>query len=105
MSKVGNPRLPTTDSIPEFRRYLSDYLREIQTQLNGISEGVAERVTNAATAAPTGTTQSYAVGDFVKNATPSELGSASSKYLITGWMCVTAGAPGTWKECRVLTGN
>lgn len=44
-------------------------------------------------------------GSFVWNNAPSELGSASSKYVILGWSCVTAGTPGTWLQSRALTGN
>lgn len=55
------------------------------------------------TAAPTVGT--YVVGDRVNNSAPSELGSASSKYTIRGWVCTVAGAPGTWLQDRGLTGN
>lgn len=80
---------------------LQKIVSEIEFQLNNLSSGVAIATNNLATSAPT--TGEYAVGDFVKNSTPSELGSASSKYIITGWMCTTS--PLTFKECRVLTGN
>ena len=73
----------------------------LETQINGISEGTMSASHSARTSAPT--TGEYAVGDFVKNSTPSELGAASSKYIITGWICTTS--PLTFKECRVLTGN
>ena len=57
----------------------------------------------SSTAAPT--TNTWAQGDFVLNITPSELGSAGSKYVILGWSCTVAGTPGTWLQCRTLTGN
>jgi hypothetical protein len=47
----------------------------------------------------------YAQGDFVRNSTPVEAGAATAKYVITGWICVAGGTPGTFKESRVLTGN
>ena len=78
-------------------------LNQITNQLNGISEGTAAYVTNAYTASPTSGT--YAVSDFVKNSVPSELGVAASKYVILGWICTVSGTPGTWLQCRVLTGN
>ena len=47
----------------------------------------------------------WAQGDVIRNATPAEAGSAGSKYVVTGWICTASGAPGTWLQCRVLTGN
>ena len=78
-------------------------LNQITNQLNGISEGTAAYVTNAYTTSPISGT--YAIGDFVKNSAPSETGAAASKYIILGWICTVAGTPGTWLQCRVLTGN
>lgn len=78
-------------------------LREFAAQINGISEGQIQAVTNKATAAPTA--GSYNQGDKIWNSAPEELGSGGSKYLILGWCNVAAGIPGTWKEMRVLTGN
>lgn len=54
-------------------------------------------------AAPSG--GSWAKGDRVFNSNPSELGSAASKYVISGWICTAAGSPGTWLQMRTLTGN
>jgi len=78
-------------------------LREHALQVNMLSEGRISAANNASTAAPT--TGAYARGDFVRNSAPSELGSASSKYVIYGWVCVASGTPGTWRQCRFLTGN
>ena len=64
--------------------------------------------TEYGTAAPTtapGAATNWYVGDRVVNTAPSELGSAASKYVITGWVCTVAGAPGTWLPTRTLTGN
>lgn len=77
----------------------------IITQLNNISGGIASAYNNTGTAAPTGTTTKYSVGDFVRNSAPSILGDSGSQYIINGWTCVTAGAPGTWVENRSLTGD
>lgn len=76
---------------------------EIVTQVNNLTEGMVSAVQNADTAAPTA--GNYNQGDFVRNKTPSELGSGGSKYVIMGWLCVTSGTPGTWVQCRALTGN
>ena len=78
-------------------------LNQITNQLNGISEGTAVYVTNAYTASPASGT--YGLGDFVKNSAPVEAGAAASKYVVLGWICTVAGTPGTWLQCRVLTGN
>ena len=76
---------------------------DIERQLTALSEGRLTATYNAYTSAPA--TGTWAVGDFIRNSAPSELGSASSKYVILGWVCTVAGTPGTWLQCRVLTGN
>ena len=103
-------RVNTNQNVPQvpselqgFRFWIDRQIKDVATQLNGISEGKASAVTNAATAAPT--TGTYAAGDFVKNSAPSELGGGGSKYVILGWICTVSGTPGTWLQCRVLTGN
>jgi hypothetical protein len=78
-------------------------LREHALLLNLMTDGRLTGTNNATTAAPT--TGDHARGDFVRNSEPSEAGSASSKYVILGFLCVTAGTPGTWVEVRALTGN
>lgn len=78
-------------------------LRTHALQINAISEGRLAGSYNAQTAAPT--TGTYAQGDFIRNSAPTELGSASSKYVIFGWVCTVAGTPGTFLQCRFLTGN
>lgn len=55
------------------------------------------------TAAPT--TGTWGQGDKRHNTTPTELGTAGSKYIVDGWVCTVAGTPGTWVEKRCLTGN
>lgn len=82
---------------------IAEVFRAIEKQVNLLTEGRVKAVHNAYTAAPT--TGKHNQGDFVRNLSPSELGSASSKYVIIGWICTVAGEPGTWLQCRVLTGN
>ena len=79
------------------------WFREIARQVNGLSEGSIAVIYNAATAAPT--TGTWAKGDQIRNSAPAEAGSASSKYVVTGWICTVAGTPGTWLPMRTLTGN
>lgn len=96
------PSLPI-NSVADLVNALQRYFSRLGTQLNAVSEGQLVAAHNAGTAAPT--TGTYAVGDFIRNSAPAEAGSALSKYVIFGWVCVTGGTPGTWKECRFLTGN
>jgi len=91
------PRVGVNDPV------LQRELREHAIQVNALSEGLAYASYAAVSAAPT--TGSHAQGDFVKNSAPSELGTAGSKYVINGWICTVAGTPGTWVQCRFLTGN
>ena len=79
------------------------WYREIAVQVNGLSEGSITAAYNATTAAPT--TGTWAQGDHIRNSTPTEAGAASSKYIITGFICTVAGTPGTWLTLRSLTGN
>lgn len=95
-------RLPGEDTAQT--RHLTTMWASLTTQLNQLSEGQVVAVTNAATAAPTGSAVNYNLGDFILNSTPAELGTAGSKYIIHGWRCTVAGAPGTWVQCRFLTG-
>jgi hypothetical protein len=101
MKLPADPRLPTGEA--NMRQRLTDLMRDVAQQVNGVSEGKLAATYNAQTAAPT--TGTHALGDFVRNSAPAELGSASSKYVILGWVCVTAGTPGTWVQARALTGN
>lgn len=91
------PRIQTNDP------RLYELLRDAAIQVNGLSEGRITATYNAYTAAPT--TGVWAQGDFLRNSAPSELGSSSSKYVVLGWVCTVSGEPGTWLQCRVLTGN
>ena len=76
---------------------------QVDKQVNNLSEGFITATNNAYTTAPTA--GSYQQGDFVKNSSPSELGAGGSKYVVIGFVCSVAGTPGTWLQCRVLTGN
>jgi hypothetical protein len=87
----------------QMRRKMTDALNDITKQVNGVSEGTLAAFHTARVSAPT--TGTWAKGDEIKNSDPSELGSASSKYVITGWICTVGGTPGTWLEMRTLTGG
>lgn len=82
---------------------LLDLLKRIAYQVNLLSEGSISARYNAAIAPPT--TGRWAQGDRLTNSAPAELGTAGSKYVITDWLCVASGTPGTWIQLRSLTGN
>ena len=87
------------------RGLLTEMVRQIEDAINRLSEGRIYQNYNAATAAPTGTTVAYQIGDKVWNTTPTPAGGAGSEYVILGWVCTAAGTPGTWEEIRSLTGG
>lgn len=72
-------------------------------KVNALASGHFRARNNTGTAAPTAGT--WAQGDFVANSNCTELGTASSKYVVMGWVCVAGGTPGTWVQSRTLTGN
>lgn len=100
MKMPPEPRLPQGGDRTLVQR-LTEIFRDFARTTNDLSEGRMSGSYNAVTSAPT--TGVYAVGDFVKNSAPAELGAAGSKYVIAGFMCVTA--PLTFVQCRYLTGN
>lgn len=91
-----NPRTPVDAETAR-------WMREVAYQVNSLSEGRAAALYQSAQSAPTAGT--FAQGDYVTNNTPSELGTAGSKYVIHGWQCLAGGTPGTWVQARYLTGN
>ncbi len=97
------PQFPVTDYERSLNLRLKDIFRNVIQRLNALSDGQLGAIDNAATAAPiTGT---YARGDFIRNSAPTELGATASKYVIYGWVCSVGGTPGTFLQCRFLTGN
>lgn len=95
-------KLPTDPRLPNNSDPLTRRLYEIFRNISIAHNDSYYWETNG-TAAPTSGT--YAVGDKCRNNSPSELGTAGNKYIITGWICTVSGTPGTWLEMRVLTGN
>lgn len=99
------PRFPAEPA--QMLRKLTDLFRDTAKQVNDLTEGRINAVTNAANSVPT--TGTWAQGDFVRNSTPSEAGTAGSKYVITGWLRLTSGSNNVlntdWVATRSLTGN
>jgi hypothetical protein len=87
------------------RGLMTEMVRQIEDAINRLSEGRIYQNYNAASAAPTGSTVSYQLGDFIKNLSPTPTGSPGSEYIVLGFVCTAAGTPGTFEEVRVLTGG
>lgn len=105
-------RLPDRPFLPvgaetEYDRRLSvalqDLLGKVSRKVNTLAAGRIAEAEETATAAPT--SGLWVRGDQVRNSEPSELGSSGSRYVVIGWACVASGEPGTWVQCRFLTGN
>lgn len=92
-----SPRVGAADPI------LQRELREHAVQVNGLSEGRLAAEYGAVPTVPT--TGTFARGDFVRNSLPSEAGTAGSKFVVFGFLCVADGTPGTFVQMRFLTGN
>jgi hypothetical protein len=101
-----NPQLPMQPDSPYAQNLnftLSRLFRNIAQKVNAIGDGRLNGSDLVASSIPT--TGTYAAGDFIRNSSPVEAGTAGSKYVNMGWVVVAGGTPGTLKECRVLTGN
>lgn len=94
---------PGNDYADRLNAILYREIEDISTQLNDLTEGRIFADHSAMTAAPT--TGVHYTGDKVRNSAPVELGAAGSKYVITHFICVASGEPGTWVQARALTGN
>lgn len=101
MRLQDNPYIPSEWAVAQ--RQLDRLYRDTATQLNLLSEGYLQGTTNANTAAPT--TGTWRQGDFIRNSAPAELGAPGTMYVIHGFICTVSGTPGTWLQCRYLTGN
>ena len=85
------------------RSLMVEMVRQVEDAINRLSEGRIYQNYNAATSEPSGTAQSYQVGDVVRNLSPTPTG--SPEYVLWGWLCVASGSPGTFRELRIPTGN
>jgi hypothetical protein len=88
---------------PSFVQELTKFMREVAQKVNQVASGAYAGLDGQATAAPT--TGTWVQGDYVVNSNPTVAGAASSQYVIRGWLCTVGGTPGTWVECRTLTGT
>ena len=97
------PQGPADDWNRRLVLRLYELLSQIARKVNAMASGTAAGFDGGGTAAPT--TGTWSQGDTWRNTAPAELGAAGSKYVLTGWVCVAGGTPGTWREQRTLTGN
>lgn len=97
------PANPDTDYARRSAVVLQDLLGRAFRKVNALASGRASATDDASTGSPTAGL--WAQGDFVRNSAPQEQGAAGGRYVITGWLCLAGGEPGTWVEQRVLTGN
>lgn len=112
MSKLGAPRLPlppvdADTYMTDLYRSLMDYLRDVEAQVNMISEGRISGYYQAQTAQPTGIVLS--AGDFIPHSDPVQAGggtTADPNHVVLGWVCITDGtaSAATTLEARALTG-
>ena len=79
------------------RGYLARLFQRLDDQVNNLTEGKLNAITNAQSSAPT--TGTYVAGDFVRNNGPIESGGS----VVFGWMCTVSGTPGTWSQCQFST--
>jgi hypothetical protein len=100
--RLFQPNLPPV-SDNNFHSALIRLFRELAQRSDMHSYGYMAGREGRATAAPT--TGKWALGDYIWNSNPSELGTTPNKYWIRGWVCLVGGEPGTWVQDRGLTGN
>lgn len=106
MKLEENPQFPLNADSPyatALFQVLTRLFRSHAQKVNQLADGRIGGCDLVMAAAPT--TGQFQVGDFVRNSAPAELGAASSKYVIEGWLCTVAGSPGTFVQKRFLTGN
>lgn len=102
-----NANLPTAKDGVSYLQQLTFAISRLWSgmamQINNMAEGRIEAAYNALAAPPTA--GEYKQGDFIRNVAPVETGTAGARYVVTGWVCVANGNPGTWCQNRVMTGN
>jgi len=97
------PHAPATEYDRRLAQVLYAVFGQVARKVNAMASGSASALDGGGTAAPT--TGAWAQGDTWRNTAPTEQGTAGSKYVVLGWICVTSGEPGTWRQMRALTGN
>lgn len=91
-------KLPTDPRLPLASDPLTRRLYEL---FRGIASAHNESYYWEASGTSAPASGTWATGDKCRNTAPTELGSAGSKYVVTGWIYLS----GAWKEMRSLTGG
>ena len=107
-----NPRFPNPPGRGEGADYmislvksLTTRFREINDQVNRLSEGRQEASYNEHSAVPT--SGIFDIGDFIRNQNPSHTGTVGSRYILAGWTCIQEGSASasSFVEARLRTGD
>lgn len=100
-------RLPVPNKFTaELTRELANVFNHYAALLTAVHDGRIDGYLSAATVPSIAlASMVFQTGDFVRNDTPVETGTAGSKYVILGWSCISAGTAGQWVQCRCFTGN
>lgn len=85
--------------------YMDNLVNILRLYFNQLDEYITAISKFAASGTAPPVSGTWAQGDVLRNSAPVELGTAGSRYVLTGWICVASGTPGTWRELRSLTGN
>ena len=89
------------------KQVMTNIVRAICNQVNGLSEGDIAARYQAQTTVPNGA-EAAQVSDIVWDSNATVRGSVApgvaASYVRLGWICTVPGTPGTWQEMRVLTG-
>ncbi len=97
---VIDPNLERVNGVAVFRDNI-----EVGPNANYRATWQQQRSTFFGAAPPAINEGTFRQGDIIWNSSPTEQGSAGSRYVIQGWQCVAAGNPGTWVQMRAPTGN
>lgn len=95
-----------TNRVPDqySKSVVSEIIRAICQQIDSLSEGriVANYQANSTAPVSVG----GAVGDFIKDSSPTVLGTVGAQYIREGWVCTSADSSNaTWVEKRFMTGT
>ena len=100
-------KLNSTPKVPvEYQRSkFIEILSGVDTKVNALAEGRLQGRHYTGTETPSSSAILAAVGDIVWNSNTTVQGTVTAQYILTGWVCTTAGTPGVWRDMRVLTGT
>lgn len=83
-----NPNIPA--DADGMRKRVTDLFKRTNEKVNALIEGRASALYAARSSVPT--TGTWAIGDYVHNSAPAELGTTPNKYIVYGWKRLTSGS-------------